>query len=80
MQVGDCEDDHFAGLDNVDQTVREPPQTKSAHAIVERMPRLRALGDALPRDPDFINEPLLKAWRLRGIPCDGVVQLGGSWS
>ncbi len=80
MQVSDGEDDDFARLDNINQSVREPPQPKAPHAVAERMPSVRALGDALPRLPHFIDEPPLEARRLRGVPRDRLIQLGRSRS
>ena len=78
MQVSDGEDDDFVHLDNVNQCVWKPPQPKPPSAVAERAPRVRALGDALPRLPHFIDKPLFEARRLCGVPGDRLLQLGGS--
>jgi hypothetical protein len=54
MEVSDGEDDDFARLDNVNQSIRELPQPKPPHAVAERMPCIGPLRDALPRRPHFI--------------------------
>jgi hypothetical protein len=58
VQASDGQDDDFVRLDNVNQSIREPPQSKPPHAAAERKPRVRALGDALPRLPYFVDEPI----------------------
>ena len=78
MQISDGEDDEFVRLHNVNHSVREPPQAKPPHAVAERMPCVRTLGDALPRRPNFIDEPPLEARRLGGVPCDRLIKFGGS--
>ncbi len=78
MQVSDGEDDDFVRLDNVNYSVREPPQPKPPHAVAEGMPSVRTLGDTLSRRSHFIDEPPLEARRLGGVPCDRLIKLGGS--
>ena len=80
MQVSDGKNYDFVCLDSVNQSVGEPPQPKPPHAFTKRMPRVRALGDALSRRPYLIDDLPLEARRLRGVPCDRLVQFGSSRS
>jgi DNA-binding CsgD family transcriptional regulator len=75
VQVGDCQHQNVAVLNRVDQPIGKTIKPAAAHALIQQLPSIGMVRDAVRGGKHLYQEGVPQARSLRVIPTDRLIQL-----